>query len=172
MLGKLKKSNDEKGFTIIEVMIVLAIAGLIILIVFLAIPALQRNSRNTQRKSDISRIAAATSNFVSDNNGTKPATVADAASIVASAGKLSQLNGLVGAPAATLTAPTTLQLGIAAGAQGAYTTLDGARIVTGATCGTGGATVTTGGAARSIAIQYAIESGAGGATGTAICQDI
>jgi prepilin-type N-terminal cleavage/methylation domain-containing protein len=38
------------GFTIIEVMIVLAIAGLILLIVFLAVPALQRNSRNYQRK--------------------------------------------------------------------------------------------------------------------------
>ena len=40
MLNKLKKS-DKDGFTIIEVMIVLAIAGLILLIVFLAVPALQ-----------------------------------------------------------------------------------------------------------------------------------
>jgi prepilin-type N-terminal cleavage/methylation domain-containing protein len=35
------------GFTIIEVMIVLAIAGLILLIVFLAVPALEREARNT-----------------------------------------------------------------------------------------------------------------------------
>ena len=48
MLSKLKKSNQ--GFTIIEVMIVLAIAGLILLIVFLAVPALQRNGRNTTKK--------------------------------------------------------------------------------------------------------------------------
>lgn len=34
--------NSPRGFTIVEVMIVLAIAGLIMLIVFLAIPALQR----------------------------------------------------------------------------------------------------------------------------------
>jgi prepilin-type N-terminal cleavage/methylation domain-containing protein len=38
MLKKLKKSDS--GFTIIEVMIVLAIAGLILLIVFLAVPAM------------------------------------------------------------------------------------------------------------------------------------
>ena len=55
MLSKLQKIRDQKtseqkGFTIIEVMIVLAIAGLIILIVFLAVPALQRNGRNTQQK--------------------------------------------------------------------------------------------------------------------------
>jgi prepilin-type N-terminal cleavage/methylation domain-containing protein len=50
MLHNLKKRNE--GFTIIEVMIVLAIAGLIMLVVFLAVPALQRNSRNTQRNND------------------------------------------------------------------------------------------------------------------------
>ena len=40
MLNKIKK--DNKGFTIIEVLIVLAIAGLIMLTVFLAVPSLQR----------------------------------------------------------------------------------------------------------------------------------
>ena len=48
--------NRKDGFTIIEVLIVLAIAGLIMLIVFLAVPALQRNSRNTQRKNDVANI--------------------------------------------------------------------------------------------------------------------
>ena len=69
MLSKLKKSNSEKGFTIIEVMIVLAIAGLILLIVFLAVPALQRSSRNTQRKTDVGRIGAAATTVVSNLNG-------------------------------------------------------------------------------------------------------
>jgi prepilin-type N-terminal cleavage/methylation domain-containing protein len=74
MLSKLKKSKGE-GFTIIEVMIVLAIAALILLIVFLAVPALQRNSRNTQRKSDVSQIASAIANFVSNNGGSLPTAV-------------------------------------------------------------------------------------------------
>jgi prepilin-type N-terminal cleavage/methylation domain-containing protein len=68
---KLKQSNGE-GFTIIEVMIVLAIAALILLIVLLAVPALQRSSRNTQRKNDVSAIAAAVSNVLTDNNGATP----------------------------------------------------------------------------------------------------
>jgi prepilin-type N-terminal cleavage/methylation domain-containing protein len=67
MLSKLKKSNN-KGFTIIEVMIVLAIAGLILLIVFLAVPALQRSSRNTQRKSDVGRVGSAATTVLSNNN--------------------------------------------------------------------------------------------------------
>ncbi len=71
MLNKLKKS-DNKGFTIIEVMIVLAIAGLIILIVLLAVPALQRNGRNTAIKNDASAITAAVSEFNSNNEGRSP----------------------------------------------------------------------------------------------------
>lgn len=67
MLGKLKR--DQKGFTIIEVLIVLAIAGLIMLIVFLAVPALQRNQRNTTRNNEASRIAAAINECVSNRNG-------------------------------------------------------------------------------------------------------
>lgn len=73
MLNKLKKNN--KGFTIIEVMIVLAIAGLILLIVFLAVPALQRNQRNTQRKNDAAHLAALISEYQSNNNGRSPANV-------------------------------------------------------------------------------------------------
>jgi prepilin-type N-terminal cleavage/methylation domain-containing protein len=45
----MKSINKPKahGFTIIEVVLVLAIAGLIFLIVFLALPALQRSQRDT-----------------------------------------------------------------------------------------------------------------------------
>jgi prepilin-type N-terminal cleavage/methylation domain-containing protein len=71
MLAKLRKMDrrkQDKGFTIIEVMIVLAIAGLILLIVFLAVPALQRSSRNTQRKSDVGRVGSAATTVLSNNN--------------------------------------------------------------------------------------------------------
>lgn len=70
MLNKVKQRNE--GFTIIEVMIVLAIAGLIMLVVFLAVPALQRNSRNTQRKNDVSSLVGAMSEYVNNNNGKLP----------------------------------------------------------------------------------------------------
>ena len=48
--------NDKKGFTIIEVVLVLAIAGLIFLMVFVALPALQRSQRDTSRRNDLSRV--------------------------------------------------------------------------------------------------------------------
>ncbi len=70
MLNKLNKSN--KGFTIIEVMIVLAIAGLIILIVLLAVPALQRNGRNTALKNDASALVGGITEFTSNNDGKVP----------------------------------------------------------------------------------------------------
>jgi prepilin-type N-terminal cleavage/methylation domain-containing protein len=70
MLSKLRKRNE--GFTIIEVLIVLAIAGLILLIVFLAVPALQRNAHNTSAKNDVSGILGGINEYVNNNNGTLP----------------------------------------------------------------------------------------------------
>lgn len=67
-----KKINKNQGFTIIEVLIVLAIAGLILLVVFLAIPALQRSARNHQRKTDATAALSAVTQFLDNNNGTWP----------------------------------------------------------------------------------------------------
>ena len=64
--------NNKKGFTIIEVVLVLAIAGLIFLMVFLALPALQRSQRDTQRKNDASRLRAAITDYSSNNRGKLP----------------------------------------------------------------------------------------------------
>ncbi len=64
--------NNKKGFTIIEVVLVLAIAGLIFMMVFIALPALQRNRRDTQRKSDLSRLQGAITNYASNNRGKVP----------------------------------------------------------------------------------------------------
>ncbi len=64
------KEKKQSGFTIIEVMIVLAVAALIMLIVFLAVPALQRNARNTSRTADASKIAAGVNECLSNKNGT------------------------------------------------------------------------------------------------------
>lgn len=61
------KPQNKNGFTIIEVILVLAIAGLIFLMVFLALPALQRNQRDTQRKNNLAIIADAYSRFKANN---------------------------------------------------------------------------------------------------------
>lgn len=65
--------NKEKGFTIIEVVLVLAIAGLIFLMVFIALPALQRGQRDTQRKNDLSRVTTALAAYQSNNRQALPA---------------------------------------------------------------------------------------------------
>ena len=56
MPSKQQLSQTKAGFTIIEVVLVLAIAGLIFLMVFVALPALQRSQRDTQRRNDLSRV--------------------------------------------------------------------------------------------------------------------
>lgn len=66
----------ESGFTIIEVLIVLSIAGIILLLTFEAIPALTRSSRNSERKQDISKILQATSSYMLRNSGDFPDTAA------------------------------------------------------------------------------------------------
>lgn len=80
MLKNIKGNN--RGFTIVETLIVLAIAGLIILIVLLAVPALQRTSRNTNIKSDATAIAGGISEYESNNGGVLPATITNANGVV------------------------------------------------------------------------------------------
>jgi len=53
-----KKHNLYRGFTIIEVVLVLAIAGLIFLMIFLGLPALQRSIRDKSRKDSVTRTVA------------------------------------------------------------------------------------------------------------------
>lgn len=67
-----KLHKTQKGFTIIEVLIVLAIAGLIMAIVFFAVPQLQRNSRDNQRQSVANRVSAELTTYSGNNQGTYP----------------------------------------------------------------------------------------------------
>lgn len=70
--SKATTNRSAKGFTVIEIMIVLAVCGLIISVVFLAIPALQRTSRNNQRKQDVSAILQAVSRYELNNSANFP----------------------------------------------------------------------------------------------------
>ena len=69
-----KISTNKHGFTIIEVVLVLAIAGLIFLMVFVALPALQRSQRDTQRRNDMARMATALTNWQTNHSGALPTT--------------------------------------------------------------------------------------------------
>ena len=93
MLNKIKK--DNKGFTIIEVLVVLAIAGLILLVVFLAVPALQRNSRNTQIRTAASSVAGSVNEYISTNGGKLPDIVEIDTGVTTVRGSGTTINGKV-----------------------------------------------------------------------------
>lgn len=65
-------TKQDKGFTIIEVVLVLAIAGLIFLMVFIALPSLQKSQRDTQRKGDLARVSTQLNNYVGSTRGNIP----------------------------------------------------------------------------------------------------
>jgi prepilin-type N-terminal cleavage/methylation domain-containing protein len=175
MLNKLKKPNNQ-GFTIIEVMIVLAIAGLILLIVFLAVPALQRNSRNTQRKNDVAGLLAAVSEFSNNNNGalpntcsgTTPVTInSTVVGLTSSQARVGYYNlGCAAGPASAVSRVGVLN---AFAVVGPYSSAanDRVSLVPAAQCAAGGVTVA--GSGRQWAAIYEIENGAG--TYAPSCQD-
>ncbi|MBR3252784.1 type II secretion system protein [Candidatus Saccharibacteria bacterium] len=71
-MSRHKNIKTKKGFTIIEVVLVLAIAGLIFLMVFIAFPALQRGQRDTQRRDDMARFASQLAQYQSNNYSKVP----------------------------------------------------------------------------------------------------
>ncbi len=144
--------NKTEGFTIIEVLIVLAIAGLILLVVFLAVPALQRNSRNTQRNSDASRVAAAVNNWVSNNNGkvfVAGASNANITAVINDTGSLGQYS------------LTTSNFTVGVGANAAIANTTDMKVMTGAKCGDNGISEADSASTRKMVLLYGIEGGSG-----------
>lgn len=62
----------KKGFTIIEVMLVLAIGGLIFLMVFIALPAVQRSQRDTSRRQTAATFMSQINQYSTNNRGKVP----------------------------------------------------------------------------------------------------
>lgn len=67
-----ERLKNQRGFTIIEVVIVLAIAGLIFAVVFIAVPQLQAAQRDQARNNEMGRLDAAINQYQSNNNGELP----------------------------------------------------------------------------------------------------
>jgi prepilin-type N-terminal cleavage/methylation domain-containing protein len=64
----MKQLDNKKGFTLIEVVLVLAIGGLIFLLAFIAFQQVSTNRRDTQRRADAGRVLAELQNYKTDNN--------------------------------------------------------------------------------------------------------
>lgn len=143
--------QKQKGFTIIEVVLVLAIAGLIFLMVFIALPALQRSQRDTQRKQDLSRTITAINNYQSNNRGLLPSNWGTFITnyLTVNGDTFTDPSGTNYSINASNTAPTV------------PSTFNSSSPVifatTGATCN--GENVTTGQGANKIALQMKLEGG-------------
>ena len=64
--------SKKKGFTIIEAVLVLAVAGLIFIMVFVALPALQRSQRDNARREDMMTFIAKAKDYSQNNRGALP----------------------------------------------------------------------------------------------------
>ena len=64
-----QRINNQPGFTIIEVALVLAIAGLIFLVVFLALPALQNSQKDTAIRESVAHVVSALESYEADHSG-------------------------------------------------------------------------------------------------------
>lgn len=149
MLQTVKQKRDE-GFTIIEVLIVLAIAGLIMVVVFLAVPALQRNGRNNALKTDANNILSSVGEYVANNSGSVPAVtanfVAPSGGSVTVGGQSVKVGGSVSGVRIIegQSAPANMTIGQIV-------------VATGAKCD-GNSLTTTGASPRSYAVYYNIET--------------
>lgn len=158
MIQKLKsrEKTSSDGFTIIEVLIVLAIAGLILLIVFLAVPALERNARNTERKNDVSSILSAISEYESNNDGQLPTTSGPFST------EFSGENPKLGYYTTTANVQYTYTAGIMATAPAAPGSPDKVNIYNGVECDqTNDGSTLTGASERSVIALYDIETSGG-----------
>ncbi len=65
-------AKKQKGFTIIEVVLVLAIAGLIFMMVFIAYPAVLRTTHDSARKTSLVKAKEAIASYAQNNRGNLP----------------------------------------------------------------------------------------------------
>lgn len=148
MLQKLQK-RKESGFTIIEVLIVLAIAGLILLVVFLAVPALQRNSRNTTYRNEASRLLDAYGEVSANQGGAilSGSAAAANANLVKAAANTKNITNVSITTQGSASAPSST---------------DTAVIATGAKCVlNNGAYSTAAGSTRQVVILFLVETSSG-----------
>ena len=160
MLNKVKNRKQE-GFTIIEVLIVLAIAGLIMLIVFLAVPALQRNSRNTTKRSDASKVLGAVGELTANNGGVPP-VAGDVTALTTSANLSSgtTINATVPKTVATVVAPSVSEIEIVTG----VTCSTAANVTAAAPTAANWQSQVTAGSPRSTVALFSVEAAGGNQT--------
>lgn len=175
-----RQQLKEKGFTIIEVVLVLAIAALIFLMVFIALPALQRNQRDTARKTVLGKVSSAVTTYQSNNRGEQPTSGADLQGYIdgkaPSSGDKGLNNGQPADPSTDTIVDSdyivTVTDSTAVGTIGNADT-NVVQIITGAKCDASGHT-TIEGSSRNAAILIVMENGLNKAdlSKSVMCQEV
>ncbi|HEX7260063.1 MAG TPA: type II secretion system protein [Candidatus Saccharimonadia bacterium] len=111
----MKQLTDKKGFTLIEIVIVLAIAALILVAIFIAVQGAQASRRDAERRSAAGAIGALVEESAGNHKGSYPAQTGGATSttfVTAVEGRTQKPNGGDFAPitvaSTTLACPATL----------------------------------------------------------------
>ncbi len=76
-------ASRSKGFTLIEIVLVLAIAGLLLVVVFLAVAGAQKARRDNQRKNDLAQFVAAVGNYAANNQLQTPEDIPELNALIA-----------------------------------------------------------------------------------------
>lgn len=153
MFKNINKRND--GFTIVEVMIVLAIIGMMLLAVLLVVPALQRSARNSSRRGDVNTLLTAYTEYTNNAGGTIPASCAGTATTCFVTTIKPAYYGVTSS-SVSFTAATS------ATARAAVTSAEEVRIYNYAKCNPAtGAAVATNATRRAIVALFAVETSNG-----------
>ncbi len=153
----MSKREKGEGFTIIEVVLVLAIAALIFLMVFIAFPALQRSQRDTGRKNAVGTVISAVLDYSSVHRGSLPTTYNDLAGYVS---ELTEADYVV--KVGSITADDT---DVTVDSQG--NGIDIIQVYTGGKCDVDDIELVDKGSARQYAVVTILETG----DGTPYCQN-
>jgi len=152
---------NNKGFTIVETLIVLAIAATIIIVVLLAVPALQRQSRNTATKVGAGAIASGWTAEVGNANGGAVTVTASTGSILLN-NSFYNVNSVIVTKTAAFATGTVVGYGTTSVGATATDKINASTIAlyTGATCpatSTGPTVTLAAGTSTQAAIVYSIE---------------
>jgi prepilin-type N-terminal cleavage/methylation domain-containing protein len=164
-----KQELKQKGFTIIEVVLVLAIAALIFLMVFIALPALQRNQRDAARKDVLGKVTSAVTTYQSNNRGQQPASGTALQGYVdgTSAGSTKSDDGNYTASSSDTLVDNNYIVTIKNGGTGVGNAdTNVVQVITGAKCNSGG-NAAVAGSTRNAAVLVKMENG-----DAFFCQDV
>lgn len=86
--------QKQKGFTLIEILVVIGILAILLAIVLVAINPQQQfqKANNTQRSSDVAAILDAVTAYAAQNKGALPAGITSTAKTISSAGGVTEID--------------------------------------------------------------------------------